>query len=142
MHNSPMWDGGADRASTGPALCDVYGRFAKRGKVNISMTTFDDREKAFENRFVHDQELAFRAEARRNRKVGLWAAGLLGRVGAEAETYAASVLATGTMGGGSEAVVQKILEDVQDAGLNVSEHRIRKEMESVLAQVLERLKVE
>ena len=142
MHNSPMWDGDAGRASTGGALCDVYGRFAKQGKVNISMTTFDDREKAFENRFAHDQELAFRAEARRNRKVGLWAAGLLGRDGAEAETYAASVLAAATEGGGSEAVVQKILRDLTDAGLHVSEHRIRREMESVLAQVLERLRVE
>ncbi len=106
------------------------------------MTTFDDREKAFENRFAHDQELAFRAEARRNRKVGLWAAGLLGRTGAEAETYAASVLAVATEGGGSEAVVQKLLHDLQAADVHVSEHQIRREMESVLAQVIERLKVE
>ncbi len=106
------------------------------------MTTFDDREKAFENRYVHDQELAFRAEARRNRKVGLWAAGLLGQSGAEAEAYAASVLATAAEGGGAEAVVHKLLGDFQAADVSVSEHRVRREMESLLAKEAERLRLE
>ena len=104
------------------------------------MTTFDDREKAFENRFAHDQELAFRAEARRNRKVGLWAAGLLGMEGPDAENYAASVLAAGTEGGGSEAVLRKLSHDLQAGRVHLSEHRIRREMEAVLAQVTEELK--
>ena len=106
------------------------------------MTTFDDRERAFENRFAHDQELAFRAEARRNRQVGLWAAGLLGRTGGEAETYAASVVATATEGGGSEAVVGKLKEDLQRADVHVSEHQIRREMETLLARAIEHVKAE
>lgn len=106
------------------------------------MTTFDERERAFENRYIHDQELAFRAEARRNRKAGLWAAGLLGLSGAEADAYAASVLATAAEGGGAEAVVHKLLGDFQAANVSVSEHRIRREMESMLAQEAERLRVE
>lgn len=106
------------------------------------MTTFDDREKAFENRYVHDQELAFRAEARRNRKVGLWAAALLGRSGADADAYAASVLTTAAEGGGAEAITQKLLRDFQAANVPVSDHRIRREMESMLAQEVERLRVE
>ena len=56
------------------------------------MTTFDERETAFENKFAHDAELKFKAEARRNKLVGLWAAGLLGKSGAEAAAYASEVV--------------------------------------------------
>ena len=57
------------------------------------MTTFDDREKAFENKFAHDEEMKFKAEARRNKLVGMWAAGVLGKTGDDAKAYAASVVA-------------------------------------------------
>ena len=56
------------------------------------MTTFDDREHAFEAKFAHDSEMQFRAEARRNKLVGLWAAGLLGKSGAAADEYALTVV--------------------------------------------------
>ena len=105
------------------------------------MTTFDDREKAFENRFAHDQELFFRAEARRNHDVALWAAGLLGRRGEEAENYAAAVLAVALEAGG-EAVIGKLRQDFAAADVHVSEHQIRNHMDIELAKALERLRSE
>lgn len=105
------------------------------------MTTFDDREKAFENRFAHDQEFAFRAEARRNRRVGLWAAELMGKGGTSAEDYAAEILAA-AVDGGSEAVVERIERDFAAARIQVSDHQVRRKMETVLAEVAEALKAE
>ena len=56
------------------------------------MTTFDDREHAFESKFAHDEEMRFRAQARRDKLLGLWAAGLLGKTGADADAYAKDVV--------------------------------------------------
>lgn len=76
------------------------------------MTTFDDRENAFENKFAHDAEMQFRAEARRNKLVGLWAAGLLGKSGDEAAEYAISVVAADFEEAGIEDVVRKVAADL------------------------------
>ena len=76
------------------------------------MTTFDDREKAFETKFAHDAEMLFKAEARRNRLAGLWAAGLLGKSGAEADEYALSVVNADFEEAGSEDVVRKLAADL------------------------------
>jgi hypothetical protein len=79
------------------------------------MTTFDDRETAFEAKFAHDSEMQFRAEARRNKLVGLWAAGLLGRSGDEAAAYAVEVVSADFEEAGDEDVVRKVAGDL--AGL-------------------------
>ena len=76
------------------------------------MTTFDDREKAFENKFAHDGEMQFRAEARRNKLVGLWAAGLLGKSGDDATAYAMEVVNSDFEEAGVEDVVRKVAGDL------------------------------
>jgi hypothetical protein len=76
------------------------------------MTTFDDRENAFEAKYAHDSEMMFRAEARRNRLLGLWAAGLLGKSGDAAAEYAMSVVQADFEEAGSEDVVRKVAADL------------------------------
>jgi hypothetical protein len=76
------------------------------------MTTFDDRENAFETKFAHDGEMQFRAEARRNKLLGLWAAGLLGLSGDEAAEYAMTVVHADFEEAGSEDVVRKVEADL------------------------------
>jgi hypothetical protein len=76
------------------------------------MTTFDDRENAFEAKFAHDSEMQFRAEARRNKLVGLWAAGLLGKTGDEAAAYAMEVVSADFEEAGDEDVVRKVAADL------------------------------
>ena len=80
------------------------------------MTTFDFREKAFEDRFVHDAELRFQADARRNKLIGLWAAERLGRSGADAAAYAASIVSVDLEEAGPENVVRKLVADVAGTG--------------------------
>lgn len=76
------------------------------------MTTFDDRENAFEAKFAHDSEMQFRAEARRNKLVGLWAAELMGKSGDDAAEYAREVIAADFEEAGDEDVVRKIVADL------------------------------
>lgn len=76
------------------------------------MTTFDDRENAFESKFAHDAEMQFRAEARRNKLVGLWAAGLLGKTGEAADAYAVDVVSADFEEAGIEDVVRKVAGDL------------------------------
>ena len=76
------------------------------------MTTFDDRENAFEAKFAHDSEMQFKAEARRNKLLGLWAAGLMGKSGDEAAAYALSVVSADFEEAGSEDVVRKVAADL------------------------------
>ncbi len=78
------------------------------------MTTFDGRESAFENKFAHDADMQFRAEARRNKLTGLWAAELLGKSGAEADAYAAEVIKSDFEEAGSDDVVRKLSGDLGD----------------------------
>jgi hypothetical protein len=77
------------------------------------MTTFDDRENAFENKFAHDSQMQFRAEARRNKLVGLWAAGLLGKTGDDAAAYAMEVVSADFEEAGIEDVVRKVAGDLE-----------------------------
>lgn len=76
------------------------------------MSTFDDRESAFENKFVHDEELQFKADARRNKLLGLWAADLLGKSGEEADAYAKEVVLSDFEEAGHEDVYRKLFNDV------------------------------
>lgn len=78
------------------------------------MSAFDDRETAFESKFAHDSEMQFRAEARRNKLVGLWAADLLGKSGDDATTYAISVVSADFEEAGIEDVVRKLVADLGD----------------------------
>ena len=76
------------------------------------MTSFDDREHAFEAKYAHDSEMLFRAEARRNKLLGLWAADLLGKTGDAADAYAMEVVAADFEEAGSEDVVRKVVADL------------------------------
>lgn len=78
------------------------------------MTTFEDREHAFEAKFAHDSEMQFRAEARRNKLLGLWAAELLGKTGDAADAYALEVVNADFEEAGSEDVVRKVAADLGD----------------------------
>lgn len=77
------------------------------------MTTFDDRERAYEAKFAHDANLNFKAEARRNRLLGEWAAGLLGKVGDDARSYAMTVVTSDFEEPGDEDVFRKLVGDLE-----------------------------
>jgi hypothetical protein len=94
------------------------------------MTTFDDRENAFENKFAHDAEMQFKAEARRNKLLGLWAAELLGKSGDEADAYAKEVIKADFEEAGDEDVFRKVSGDLGD---KASETEIRTKMVELLA---------
>ena len=100
-------------------------------------TTFDKREEGFEKEFAHDEELRFKALARRNKMLGLWAAGLLGKSGADAEAYAKEVVLAEFDEGGDNAVVSKVVKDL--AG-KANEAQVRAQMQSLLAQAIEQTK--
>ena len=95
------------------------------------MPTFDDRENAFENRFAHDAQLQFRAEARRNRLLGLWAASRLGKSDEEAADYAKQVVKADFEEAGDEDVYRKIAADLGD---RASEAEIRGKMAELLVE--------
>jgi hypothetical protein len=94
------------------------------------MTTFDDRENAFENKFAHDEEMKFKAEARRNKLMGLWVADILGKTGTEAEDYAKSVVIADFEEAGHEDVMRKVLADLGD---KVPETEVRVKYDALLA---------
>ncbi|GLK71112.1 DUF1476 domain-containing protein [Ancylobacter dichloromethanicus] len=106
------------------------------------MSTFDDREDAFEAKYAHDQNLRFKALARRNRALGLWAAEKLGLTGEEATAYAASVVAADLEEAGEEDVYRKLRADFDAKSIDVSEHRIRRTMDELLAAAIETLRTE
>ena len=103
------------------------------------MTTFDKRKDAFENKFAHDAQLRFKAEARRNKLLGLWAAQLLGKTGDAAEAYAKSVVAADFEEAGDEDVFRKIRADFDTAGIAQSDHQIRRTMEELMATAREQV---
>lgn len=96
------------------------------------MSTFDNREESFEKRFVHEQELQFRAEARRNKLFGLWAAEKLGKAGAEAEAYAEALVTAETAANADELVFSKVKADFAAAGVEQSDHQIRRTLDELL----------
>ena len=95
------------------------------------MSTFDDRENAFENKFAHDNEMQFKAEARRNKLLGLWAAELMGKDAAEASAYAVEVVKSDFEEAGHEDVVRKVSGDLGDLA---TEDEIRKKMAELLVE--------
>ena len=93
------------------------------------MTDFNDRERAAEAKFAHDEEMHFRVHARRNRLLGQWAADLMGLSAVEAEAYAKSVVQADFEEAGDEDVVRKLLGDLTSAGVDVSEADVRDALE-------------
>ncbi|RJT22596.1 DUF1476 domain-containing protein [Chakrabartia godavariana] len=89
------------------------------------MTTFDDRENAFENKFAHDQEMSFRITARRNKLVGQWAAAKMGLTAEETDAYAKSVVQADFEEAGDEDVIRKVLGDLTAAGVDTSDEDVR-----------------
>jgi hypothetical protein len=96
------------------------------------MTGFDEREKAFENKFRHDQELQFKVYARRARLLGEWAAGLMGKSGEEASSYAREVVSADFEEAGADDIIRKVHGDLEARKVDVSRHRVEKEAERLL----------
>jgi len=94
------------------------------------MTTFDDRERAEEAKFAHDEEMAFRIQARRNRLLGEWAAEKMGLSLAETDAYAKAVVQADFEEAGDEDVIRKLLGDLTGAGVDVSEGEVRNALEA------------
>lgn len=101
------------------------------------MTSFDKREEGFEKKFAHDEELRFKAYARRNKQLGLWAAELLGKSGPDADAYAKEVVFADLEESGDEDVVRKLVKDLEG---KASEQQIRSQMIELLAQAVEQVK--
>jgi len=89
------------------------------------MTQFDDRERAFETKFAHDEEMKFRITARRNRLLGEWAARQMGLSEAETESYAKDVVRADFEEAGDEDVIRKVLGDLTSAGVDTDEDKVR-----------------
>ncbi len=104
------------------------------------MTTFDKREEAFEKKFALDEEQKFKAEARRNRLLGLWAAGKLGKSGDAASAYAKEVVAAEFEEGGDAAVLRKVRGDLAAKGVTVTEAEIRAKLDEFLAEAAAQVK--
>jgi hypothetical protein len=104
------------------------------------MTTFDKREEGFEKKFAHDEELKFKAIARRNKMLGLWAAGKLGLAGAEAEAYAKEVVLSDFEEAGDHDVFRKIRKDFDAKGVAQSDHQIRRTMDELLEQAVAQIR--
>jgi hypothetical protein len=106
------------------------------------MTTFNDREKSFEKKFEKDQELQFKVNARRNKLLGLWAAGLMGKSGADAEAYAKEVVVADFEKPGDSDVIAKLVKDLAAAGKPTEEHTVRKQGERLLDDAKKQLMTE
>ncbi len=101
-------------------------------------TTFDKREDGFEKKFAHDEELKFKAGARRNKLLGLWAAEKMGLSGLEAQTYAKDVVMADFEKAGDHDVLHKVAKDL--AGKGVTEQAVRAQMDEFMAQAIAQIK--
>ena len=98
------------------------------------MTTFDDRERAFEKKYAHDAEMQFKASARRNRLLGLWAAEILGKTGDDADAYAKEVVIADLKSAGDDDVHGKVLADLEAGGSPIDGPTLRKRMNALMAE--------
>jgi hypothetical protein len=103
------------------------------------MTSFDKRREGYESKFAHDQDLKFKAMARRNKLLGLWAAEKLGITGAAADEYAKDVVKADIEEAGEEDVFRKVRRDFDAKKIAVSDHQIRREMEELLHTAVEQI---
>ena len=104
------------------------------------MTTFDDRKNTFEKKFAHDEELKFKATARRNKLLGLWAAAKMGITGEAAEAYAREVIKADFQEAGDNDVFRKIRGDFDARGVEQSDHQIRRTMDELLQTAMDQLR--
>ena len=104
------------------------------------MTTFNDREQGFEKKYALDQEQEFKANARRNRALGEWAAGLMGLEGQHLADYAKAVVKSDFELPGDEDVLRKVFEDLKGSGVTITEGDVRMKMAELLAQARESVK--
>jgi hypothetical protein len=106
------------------------------------MTTFDKRQEAYESMFARDQELRFKATARRNKLLGLWAAEKLGLSGSEAEAYAKSVVKADFDEPGDDDVLRKVMADFTAKAVDQSEHQVRRTMDELMATAIDQVRNE
>jgi len=104
------------------------------------MTTFDKREDAFEKQFVHDEEIKFKAEARRNKMLGLWVAEKLGLSGAAAADYSSALVTAEIDAASDEGVVRKIMADLAAKNIALGEDELRARMSELLATAVSQIK--
>ena len=104
------------------------------------MTTFDKREEGFEKQFAHDEELRFKANSRRNKLLGLWAAEKMGLSGPDADAYAKEVVVADFEEAGDDDVFRKIRKDFDAKGVAQSDQDIRKTMTDLMAHAVEQIK--
>ena len=104
------------------------------------MTAFDDRRDSFEKQFAHDEELRFKATARRNKLFGLWVADRLGKTGDEAETYAKSVVLADFEEAGDADVLRKVGKDLDGAGLSVGEAELQAKLMELTERAIREIK--
>jgi hypothetical protein len=105
------------------------------------MNTFDKREEGFEKKFAHDEELRFKAMARRNKLLGMWAAEKLGLTGAAADAYAKEVIVSDFESPGDDDVFAKLRKDFDAKGVAQSDHQIRRTMAELLARAVEEVRL-
>ncbi len=106
------------------------------------MTTFDKRQEGFEKKFAHDEEMRFKATARRNKLLGLWAAELMGMSAAEGEDYSKSVVMADFEEAGDDDVFRKIRKDFDEHKVEQSDHQIRRTMDELMAKAIAQLQSE
>ena len=104
------------------------------------MSSMKDREEGFERQFAHDEEVKFKATARRNRLLGLWVAEKLGKTGADADAYAREVVKSDVEEAGEEDVFRKVAADLAAAGVEASEHQIRRRMQELMSVAIEQIR--
>jgi hypothetical protein len=104
------------------------------------MSSFDKRQEGFEKKFAHDEELRFKANARRNKLLGLWAAEKLGKSGEAADAYAREVVSADFEEAGDDDVFRKVRKDFDAAGVQLSDHQIRRTMDELMPTAVEQVR--
>ena len=106
------------------------------------MSGMDERRNTFENKFAHDEDLRFRAIARRNKLLGLWAAEKLGKSGADAQAYATEVVRADFEEAGDEDVIRKVAGDFGAASVNISDAELRAQLQDLLEEAVKQVSAE
>ncbi len=106
------------------------------------MSGFDERKKGFEGKFAHDEQLKFKAEARRNKLLGLWAAELMGLSGDDAADYAKAVIKADFEEPGDEDVFRKVRQDFDEKGVDQSDHQLRRTMDELMQTAIDQIQNE
>jgi hypothetical protein len=109
------------------------------GAMGSIMTTFDEREHAFEAKLAHDEELKFKARARRDKRLGLWAAGLLGKIGEDAEDFARRLVTAEIEKDSAGQIFKTLRADFDRAGVDIPDHEIRGKMDELLVAAVEEI---